>query len=368
MNNNKTLYKGIILLFAFIIQCSTYAYTQSQLRHVQYATKTTNVFSVPLKTDMSLITDMDLSMMSVSDEMEIVEKTINSDFNITITREYPLQPLYSRHYQRMISKSVSDIKGITLYDRENNNIYSKEVDDIKTYQIEADALDYYGLYSEMSFDLDILAEKFIDEGYAVLIEDDLFSAISPNIEFYINQKTFVTEIRMFEDELMVKSIWRKYKSIGEYNILIRTINFSYDNLQNGIRCQKAKIVDYMNYSVIDSDGKYVVNYVNKSTARTSNNGNVKVYDYVVKEKKNSSLEIYPNPAVDMITVKSPYFLQEFIDIKVINTVGKIVFYKEGIMTGSDIEINISTLPTGVYVVMVGKDSEWKTTKLIKLEK
>ena len=264
MNKNRTLYKGIILLLVFIIQCSTYAYSQSQLRQIQYATRTTNVFSVPLETDMSLITDMDLTKMSSQSKKEIVSLILNSEFDIETTKTYPELPLYSGHYQRMIGKTVSDKDGVTLFDRENNLVvfekYTDTIPDTIPDMLTSDMIEYFGLKCELDVDLVKIKDQFCLDGFNVLInERGVFSAISNDMEYYLDQNNLISELRVFKEGKLFSSTWRHFMHAGENSTIpLKFINTSFETLFSGIRCRESEIIDYEYYIVKDENDEVIL--------------------------------------------------------------------------------------------------------------
>lgn len=77
--------------------------------------------------------------------------------------------------------------------------------------------------------------------------------------------------------------------------------------------------------------------------------------------KDNLVSIYPNPAKNMITVSSKEVLKSF---KIFDEAGRLVKYGSS-LKGSRIDINISSMKTGNYVVTVETEKQKVTKKLIK---
>ena len=77
--------------------------------------------------------------------------------------------------------------------------------------------------------------------------------------------------------------------------------------------------------------------------------------------KDNSVNIYPNPARNMITISSRDALKSF---RIYDEAGRLI-KSESSLKGSKFEVNISSMQTGNYVVSVETDKQTVTKKLIK---
>ena len=92
------------------------------------------------------------------------------------------------------------------------------------------------------------------------------------------------------------------------------------------------------------------------------------YSNVITVKNNIAelFSIYPNPAVDFVTIKTSPNSSTKINYRLINSNGKLV--KEGNISGASIKINLENVAAGLYFIKVtdanGK-AETKTINIIK---
>lgn len=82
----------------------------------------------------------------------------------------------------------------------------------------------------------------------------------------------------------------------------------------------------------------------------------------VQTYNRSELTIYPNPASNILNLRSEVKGEQFIEIFSVN--GQIVF--SGIMEGDEMQIDLSEWSTGIYMLKQQSGSFIKTVKLIKL--
>jgi hypothetical protein len=95
-----------------------------------------------------------------------------------------------------------------------------------------------------------------------------------------------------------------------------------------------------------------------------------IYDSVLlsipnkKSKKNNPFEysVYPNPAIDIITVEMANWGPYSIDITSIN--GQLIYSTK--MTGDSYQIDISSLRKGVYIMTIRSEDFFTNKKIIKL--
>ena len=78
------------------------------------------------------------------------------------------------------------------------------------------------------------------------------------------------------------------------------------------------------------------------------------------------LKIFPNPSSGTFTIKSNYFENEKIELKIYNSIGALVFSEFKIFTtGTQFNFDLSEHPEGLYLVEV-KTKEYSTIKKINL--
>ena len=71
---------------------------------------------------------------------------------------------------------------------------------------------------------------------------------------------------------------------------------------------------------------------------------------------NTGVSVYPNPAVDVVTVGGA----ESADVVITNLSGAVVLNQSGVKT-----VNVSDLSAGIYLMTVRTESGVFTTKLLK---
>lgn len=77
--------------------------------------------------------------------------------------------------------------------------------------------------------------------------------------------------------------------------------------------------------------------------------------------KDNSVNIYPNPAKNMISISSKYALKSF---KIYDEAGRLI-KSESSLKGTKLNVNISAMQTGNYVMTVETETQKVTKKLIK---
>lgn len=92
---------------------------------------------------------------------------------------------------------------------------------------------------------------------------------------------------------------------------------------------------------------------------TYNNGFVTGHGVGVPETGTQAIKVYPNPASDLVNVKSDYTIK---NIEVLSYLGQIV-YTENNLNTKLVQFNVSSLNSGVYFVKINTTDGIKTTKI-----
>jgi len=87
---------------------------------------------------------------------------------------------------------------------------------------------------------------------------------------------------------------------------------------------------------------------------------------IISPKEFFSLDIYPNPTKDFLHINFEKEIKEIYNIYIINTVGKVVYYKQDNQQNT-LAIPLEGLPPNIYFLKITMDRENYTTKFI-LEK
>ena len=81
--------------------------------------------------------------------------------------------------------------------------------------------------------------------------------------------------------------------------------------------------------------------------------------------KNEGIKVYPNPAMDKLTIEFDLALQEATTLKLIDSGGKVV-HSEVITPGMRmVNIDLSTLREGLYLIQISTDKDNLVEKFVK---
>ncbi|MFT4062188.1 MAG: T9SS type A sorting domain-containing protein [Edaphocola sp.] len=76
--------------------------------------------------------------------------------------------------------------------------------------------------------------------------------------------------------------------------------------------------------------------------------------------KMDKIQIYPNPAVDWVYFKSKAEIKE---VEIYDGAGKLLLLSK--CTGTDLQMDVSSLPAGIYLAKIKTQKGWDSQKLIK---
>ncbi|TNE81803.1 MAG: T9SS type A sorting domain-containing protein [Bacteroidetes bacterium] len=128
--------------------------------------------------------------------------------------------------------------------------------------------------------------------------------------------------------------------------------------------------------VIGQGGVYLVNRSNgqdfSNDAVSANNRKAYIYTWYNAEKwplsaENMELDaisVYPNPAVNTVTVKAPIAGGDVATVKVYDMKGQLVKTEQTAANAAEHNLNVADMNNGVYVVEVSSGDFIKTTKLV----
>lgn len=156
--------------------------------------------------------------------------------------------------------------------------------------------------------------------------------------------------------------------------LISTYEYPWDKFQITISDLNYNIIDSINTADIHYKKVYGVIKNNSITilllsfTDTSNNVLLKIItennetsSHNYTSTNNMEIDIFPNPAFDILTVKTPYSAKR---IDFYNALGdKIILNSEGI-ADNEIQVNVSILPKGLYIIRVHTENKHISKKLI----
>lgn len=214
-------------------------------------------------------------------------------------------------------------------------------------------------------------------GVALCVSSTMFSldSVTANVD-YINvsvkyrkpENIELTDFTAYFDEKQVALDWTMASETG-------CVGFTIERSKDGVTPEIIGTVDgnlnaddAINYSFTDDNPLSGVSYYRIEERRAD--GSVKDFNWVAvsSEEKSTGMLIYPNPAVNEVTVKFPSLGQSAM-LMIIDAVGKVVvnetvpsFANEDNTTYIQ---DISYLPHGNYIVLVNNGSTNFTDKLVK---
>jgi len=175
-----------------------------------------------------------------------------------------------------------------------------------------------------------------------------FSAVKKSMGIQLNWET-LSEINTSHFEIERSSDAIQYQSIGSVQAAgnsTQTLNYSF------VDAQPLSKTNFYRLKMIDRDGAF--SYSNVVVINNS--------------LSTITLSLFPNPASDWLQVQLPVVRSGTVQISIIDNSGKQVSQhslqaKEGLNATS---IQVSTLPKGIYYVIVNDDEGHRTASFIKM--
>ena len=370
MKKNNFLRIAVIALFLIAIGTNN-VFCQIQ-RQVNESTLTKTTYAIPDYVDESELSDLDWGYLLRDDDdlEECMEYIIKGD-TLTIVHYDPKLPRWERDYQYEMGKSVTSIWGTALYYHDGTE-YSRLEDYDPDYILSAEVIETYGIYNQMfEMDEEVLISLLQMQGFQVSKEGDfIVASFGGFVEMAINLVGLIDEMRFFGDEdnpffaevgNKLTSVTRtEYTRVNGYIVPIKEIRIHYSTLPSGIPYEITDTTSYLFYQVI-KNGNTLVKTGNETLFEDCRNS---VADLTgIKEMQQTALKIYPNPAKEQITVSMPFNGNENVDIKIFNMLGVNVLSQQA--AGEQINVDVRSLPAGVYIVRCGKSDKVTTMRFVK---
>lgn len=357
-------YKPNICIITLLLICLN-VYSQGPLRQLYYETTLTKMYAVPKDTDINSLSSYDLTNIRSVTNTSNTDMMIDGNRDLTVILFNHQMPRFENDYEFEIGKVVTTKHEINMYNHQGdlllNNTFS-EVDE--DFTIHEDAIDSYGLMPEISISDDLI-QTFISMGFTVSTnEDGVLSAINDSIELYYDTQKLIMEMRIFEKNQLQISDWKQYQKIENSIIPKVFVMTTYDTFTNGIRLQISEITNYNNYTIINSKGETIVSFEEKATSTMSHKGAV-INQYTETPKKESNIKIFPNPASNNINLEIPLFGSERVKVEIINSLGLTVLALNDVENDNTINIDVSNLKEGVYMIKCSSGKQFKTGRFIK---
>lgn len=340
-------------------------YSQNPLKQVHFKTTQTKVYAVPKDADIKSLTSYDLTNIRTETNTSETEMIIDRNRDLTITILNFEMPRFENDYEYEIGKVVTNKNETNLFNHKGDLLHNnKNSDEDEEFIIHEDAIEEYGLMPEFKIN-DDMTQLYIAMGFTVSTNDQgVFTAINDSIELYYDTKKLIMEMRIFKEKQLQISDWKQYQKI-ENNIIPKVfVMTTYDTFSNGIRLQISEITNYNSYSVINSAGETIVYFEDKENGMMSHKGAV-INQYTETPKKESNIKIFPNPASNNINLEIPLFGTERVKVEIINSLGLTVLTLNDIENDNTINIDVSNLKEGVYIIKCSSGKQFKTGRFIK---
>ena len=341
-------------------------FAQTPKRVVSYSTLVQYHFSVPQQTDLSTVSEYDLTKFSSQDQFISTEISFARDNTPTVTTIYHNTPRYFNDYENEIYKSVTYRGETVLYDHQLNEISRDKVDPNLEleYRFSDDEVDKYGQF-EPGFRSDpkLLAEYFFREGMNVRLftSPTKLVAFNEEVEIVVDYDNYIYETRYFDHGEFVFSNTRYFQEIRGIIFPMQDLTITVDQLNEQIPMWKTELINYVEYSIVGRDGKKILFYQSEEEYDRPKGLQVQYYEPI--EKRSLELSIYPNPAEKVTNLRFPFYWDQEIKIELINLIGSTIKIYDHVIA-NQYKLDVSDLKSGTYIVRCTHAGETVSGKLI----
>lgn len=359
----KTLAKLIIISSILIINVLE-ARAQRYKREVGYSTYTTTTYSIPEKTDIHVLGDLDLIQMQKEPENEECKILIDHNNMITTINTYLNAPRFQNDFSNEVGKRICDQQGMTLLDHQGNILrHPTDTDNVNVFPLSDREVEQFGIYNGL-FDQNPrdIFNRFLQDGFRANFDSrrGVIKAEIQNIFTIIDFRNYIVEIIAYDGRAVDNSISTFYKRVNGYYIPTMHIRTNYKEI-NGIRVERVENCVYKNYYVIDKKGKKIVDF----SQRVSNSNTKELIMQEYNESINLfMLSVYPNPVENKIIVTVMDGEKEMAEVSLFDMSGKKLITRK-IETGIPVEIDVSFLPSGNYILYCRSGKNEESQKIIK---
>ena len=206
------------------------------------------------------------------------------------------------------------------------------------------------------------------DGYIVWKEN-----IGDNEEYAIHLNSLIFEIREYDNidnpffDEVGNNLWGLnrliFKRINGYIIPDKEISIYYDDedILPGILCEVTMTYSYLYFELIDDNDSTVAKTGNESLYKNCMGGG---HTGIKEIQQVTEIKMYPNPATEQVTFNLPLYMNENVDIKIYNTLGLTVLSQHH-ANGEQVNMDIKSLPAGIYVVRCMKNDKVISTRFVK---
>ncbi|MCS6824923.1 MAG: T9SS type A sorting domain-containing protein [Cytophagaceae bacterium] len=150
-----------------------------------------------------------------------------------------------------------------------------------------------------------------------------------------------------------------YKSPITLNVNVSAHPGTYTVWQNGVQITDFTVVSNVyRINIYPHNGPVTLVPGVLSLSQDQNYNNTFLNDILA-----SSINIYPNPAKENVTITLPNVNSDYSTLQVLNLQGNILIEKEA--TTGDVMLDISVLPKGIYILRIPSSNLIVTKKLVK---
>ncbi|HOF17242.1 MAG TPA: T9SS type A sorting domain-containing protein [Bacteroidales bacterium] len=381
----KITFAVILLELAAIIKLNAQVPMQ---REVRCSTVTKTYYSVTENTIIDEISDFDLVQLVSNDLHKITEYIINEN-QLSIIYTYPQLPRYVNDYQYEVGKYIANMYGSTLYDHDNNILYQDLYDELDDSFIlsNEEVIEYGNYFNYFNMDPSIAVDNFNQIGFFAEDIGGIVTAVNNEMEIEINFNELTDEFRYYDIEngnvllfckkthyAMSDNATITYLIVEDDTIIITTnnsiiypikeIEIHYDTLpKSQIRYQIKEITNYYYYTIIE-DGNVLIDVYPEIPEEAEIENSVSISLYQEFEKREVDLKIHPNPATNEIIITLPFYMNQNVDIELMNPLGRVLISKNN-FSGDEAKMDISSLTKGIYFIRCKKNNKTVNAKFIK---
>jgi hypothetical protein len=189
--------------------------------------------------------------------------------------------------------------------------------------------------------------KFEKEGFKFTIEDNEFVFKKEENLFVYNAKDMFVGGTQKEGDKWVQRFSFFQRHPNGYVMPKNTQTVYDDNLPTGVKIKRAEYVIVTNFQL---QGERYKDMQTPSVLTAS------------------TLRVVPNPATDVLRCETSMFsstLNEPIHVQVTDVAGKTLIDNSNVVSGKVFELNITTLPSGLYILSLRKGNQLQSTKFVK---
>ena len=369
-----SFFSMLFVVLFFAVAGTQKAYCQVQ-KQINQSTLTRTTYAIPSFINESELSALDWVYLEIDEDLEECKEYIIKGDTLTIVRYDPKLPRWERDYQYELGKSVTSVWGTALYYHDGTEYFRLE-EYSPEFILSPEEIENYRDYTAM-FDMDkaTLISIYQTQGFQVREQDGfVIVAYEGMFELSINLDELIHEMRFFSEENnpffgeennTLEDLTRTEftRTANGYVVPVKEIRIRYSELPSGIPYEITDTISYLFYQII-KNGTTLAKTGNESMFEDCRNSVADPTTQVKEIQQYTNIKIYPNPAKEQITVDFSANGEGIMDVKIFNMLGVNVLSQQ-YNKGGQININVASLPAGVYVVRCVQNDKVTSTRLIK---